>query len=139
MGLYVLDTDILSLYQLGHPVVCQRVVQHQPADLAVTIITVEEQLSGWYTLRRRTKHRDQLARVYERFAENVRFLSRVQIVGFPASAIDRYEQLIRMKLGVRGNDLRIAAIALELEATVVTRNRQDFQVVPSLQIEDWST
>lgn len=138
MGLYVLDTDILSLYQLGNATVRQRVTEHPASELAVTIITVEEQLSGWYTLRRRVKGSEQLARVYERFAENVRFLSRVQIVSFPESAIQRYEDLIRMKLGVRGNDLRIAAIALDLSATVVTRNRRDFQVVPSLKIEYWS-
>ena len=83
----------------------------------MTIITVEEQLSGWYTLRRRVKEPAQLARVYERFAENVRFLSRVEILSFPESAIQRYEQLVRMKRGVRGNDLRIAAIALERSAT----------------------
>jgi len=138
MGLYILDTDILSLYQLGNATVRQRIAEHAPSDLTVTIITVEEQLSGWYTLRRRVKGREKIARVYERFTENVRFLTRVQITSFSESAIRRYEELIGMKLGVRGNDLRIAAIALDLSATLVTRNRQDFQRVPSLPIEDWS-
>jgi len=138
MGLYVLDTDILSLFQMGHAIVRQRVAEHAAADLTVTIITVEEQLSGWYTLRRRIKDRAQLARVYERFAANVRFLSRVQILSFPESAIERYEQLVRAKLGVRSNDLRIAAIALDRSAVVVTRNRGDFQRVAGLQVEDWS-
>jgi tRNA(fMet)-specific endonuclease VapC len=66
-------------------------------------------------------------------------LSRLQILTFTLQAIDRYESLRRNKLGVKGNDLRIAAIALENSATVVTRNRIDFERIPGLLIEDWST
>ena len=63
MSLYVLDTEILSLFQTGHPLVTRRVAEHASGELAVTIITVEEQLSGWYTLRRRVKDPAALARV----------------------------------------------------------------------------
>ena len=42
------------------------------------------------------------------------------------------------KLNVGGMDLRIAAIALENNATVVTRNVVDFQRIPGLLIEDWA-
>jgi tRNA(fMet)-specific endonuclease VapC len=138
MNLYVLDTDILSLYQRAHPIVCGRVERHTLEELAVTIITVEEQLSGWYTARRRKKGRKALAHIYEHFAESVRLLARMKILSFTEEAIDQYERLREMKLGVRTNDLRIAAIALENAAIVVTRNRIDFGCIPGLQIEDWS-
>lgn len=87
-----LDTDTLTLYQLGNPAVCQHVGQHPSVDLAVAILSVEEQMSGWYTLLRQTKKRDELAHVYHRFTENVQSLSRLQILSFAEAAIDRFEQ-----------------------------------------------
>jgi hypothetical protein len=55
MTLYVLDTDIVTLYRRGHEAVMRHALMHTPEELAITIITVEEQLSGWYALLRRVK------------------------------------------------------------------------------------
>lgn len=92
----------------------------------------------WYTRVRRAKKPRELADVYQRFADAVRFLAGLQIVGFDEAAIARYESLRKSHRGVGKNDLRIAAIALETGAIVVTRNRADFQRISGLQIEDWS-
>jgi predicted nucleic acid-binding protein len=39
--------------------------------------------------------------------------------------------------GIGKIDLRIAAIALEQKAPVVSRNLRDFRRVPNLAVEDW--
>jgi hypothetical protein len=49
MSLYILDTDTVSLYQHGHPRVCANVKVHAVGEVVITVLTVEEQLSGWYT------------------------------------------------------------------------------------------
>ena len=46
MSLLVLDTDILSLYRRGQPLVVQRMFQQSLNTLATTATTVEEQLTG---------------------------------------------------------------------------------------------
>ena len=138
MSLRALDTDILSLYQRGHPVVCQHVAAHPPVDLAITVISIEEQLTGWYALLRTTTRRDHLAIAYQSLAESIPFLARFVILAYPETAILRFEQLVGLKLNVRKMDLRIAAIALEQGAVVVTRNVRDFRRVPGLVVEDWT-
>ena len=76
MSLYVLDTDMLTLVSEGHPTVGRRFLEHGPEELAITVLTVEEQLSGWYTELRKAKRPAKLARAYRRLADTVRFLSR---------------------------------------------------------------
>ena len=58
---YVFDTDMLTLYEEGHPRVVGRVAAHPPQEPATTVISVEEPLSGWFTMLRRVKGRGGLA------------------------------------------------------------------------------
>jgi tRNA(fMet)-specific endonuclease VapC len=139
MSLFALDTDILTLYQFGQAAVVRRVRAHSPTDIAITVITIEEQLGGWYTKLRRVKKPEDVAQVYQRLADNVRSVREMQIVSFTAAAIRRRDDMKRAKLQIGKKDLAIAAIVLEIEAAVlVTRNRRDFERIPGLQIEDWS-
>jgi tRNA(fMet)-specific endonuclease VapC len=138
MSLYVLDTDIASLYQHGHAGVVQHIIAHPLSDLTITVITIEEQLSGWYTALRRIKQRDQLARTYLRLAMIIPFLARFPILSYTVPAILRFEHFHTLKLNIRTIDLRIAAIALESNGIVVTRNLRDFRRVPGLVVQDWT-
>jgi tRNA(fMet)-specific endonuclease VapC len=138
VSLYVLDTDILTLLRLTDSRVCQQVAAHSPTELATTVITVEEQLRGWYTRLRRAKKRDELARAYQALADTAKALSGLAILSFTESAIIRYEGLKSLKITIGKADLRIAAITLENGSTLVTRNLRDFQQIPNLPLENWA-
>jgi tRNA(fMet)-specific endonuclease VapC len=138
MSLFVLDTDLLTLYYRGNPVVVQRVDARPANELAISVMTVDEQLTGWYTLTRRARRPDEIARAYARLGDAVERLAKWRILGYTEPAIVRVAQLKALRLNVRLMDLRIAAIALENSAVVVTRNRRDFGRVPGLSVEDWS-
>jgi tRNA(fMet)-specific endonuclease VapC len=140
MSLYVVDTDTLSLFQHGNAAVERRVRSTSPTDLAVSIITVEEQLSGWYSALRRVKRPDEIGRVYDNFTATLSFLAGLQwqFLSFSLNAVHRFDALVSLRLPIGRMDLRIAAIALENQAIVVTRNVRDFGRVPGLTIEDWT-
>jgi tRNA(fMet)-specific endonuclease VapC len=138
MSLFVLDSDTVSLLENGHVTVVARVASHPAAEISVAVIVVEEALSGWYSMIRKAKNPRQLALAYDELASTVAVLSGIQILRYTETAIARFHGLLKAKLHVRANDLRIAAIALEYNATVVTRNVRDFVVVPGLTVEDWS-
>jgi tRNA(fMet)-specific endonuclease VapC len=139
MSLFVLDTDILSLYQRGHSVLSSKLNSYPASELAITVITVEEELAAWYSLLRKVHDPDDLVMAYTRLAEAVPVLARWQIPRMNSASVVRYEKLKSMNLNVRKMDLRIAAITLEHGGVLVTRNTRDFQRIPSLQVEDWST
>lgn len=61
---FVLDTDTLSLFEHGHPSVVAEVLKRSVEQLSFTVISLEEQLSGWYTLLRRCRTSEQIERAY---------------------------------------------------------------------------
>jgi tRNA(fMet)-specific endonuclease VapC len=138
VSFYLIDTDTFQLLQDQQPSVVARVSLVPPAELAISVITVEEQMSGWYTQLRQAKDQERLCWAYRLLARTVRSFAKIQIVDFDEQAIHRYEQLKKLKLKIGKMDLRIASTALERDATVVTRNTKDFRQVPGLRVEDWS-
>lgn len=138
MTLYVLDTDILSLAMRADSRVMARIMEHDTDQLAITVITVEEQIRGWYDQLRRAKDDETLARAYRRLGETIEAVTDLRVLPFEVTTIQRFRRLEQLKLGVRTMDLRIAATVIAHGGILVTRNRGDFEHVPGLVIEDWS-
>jgi tRNA(fMet)-specific endonuclease VapC len=139
MTLWILDTDHLSLLQRGHSVVEQRIRNISVDDIAMTIISAEEQLYGRLNLIRRAKSPETLMSAYQWLQETLDDFKTANILDFNAQAISLYQELLNQKIRIGTQDLRIAAIALSVNGILITRNQRDFAKVPNLVFEDWST
>ncbi|MFM9962338.1 MAG: type II toxin-antitoxin system VapC family toxin [Planctomycetaceae bacterium] len=138
MSLYLFDTDLLTLYSKGHSCVCERASAHQSHELVTSVLTVEELLTGWYTVLRQAKNDQQLAVAYDGMTFSIEFLSQMRVISFSAKAAARFTVFRKARLKIKTMDLRIACVALEAGAKLVTRNRADFELVPGLELEDWT-
>jgi len=76
---------------------------------------------------------------YQRLQETHGYFCRVPVLPFDADVADVYQTLVRQRLRIGAQDLRIAAITLSQRATLVTSNRRHFDQVPGLVIEDWNS
>jgi tRNA(fMet)-specific endonuclease VapC len=135
---YLFDTDLFSLFFQNDVNVVRAVVSHVSDYVAVSVITIQEVWDGWALAISRAKTPDQIALGYSRLTATLNELRYWEVVSFPVGAVTRYAALKKQRLNVGGNDLKIAAIALEIGATVVTRNRRDFARIPGVVTEDWS-
>jgi tRNA(fMet)-specific endonuclease VapC len=115
----------------------QRRIETRGADVFISIISVQESVQGWLSLINRKKAgRDQL-HAYARFQQSIETLIKLTILPFDEAAARIFENLQRQRLRVGTMDLKIAAICLAHEATLLTRNLADFEKVPGLRVENW--
>ena len=138
---YVLDTDHATLFQRSHLAILQKVNAVGQDSIGFTIITVEEQVRGWLNETRKASQASQVERLcqaYKRFRYSVEFFNQYQILDLTEDTFYRFIDLRRQGIRIGTQDLRIAAICLVNQLTLVTRNRQDFTQVPGLVLQDWT-
>jgi len=139
MSRYLLDTDTLTLVQFGHAAAVHNLAAHADSEVALAAVTLQEQMRGWLAHLNKLSDPAQIADWYDRLAGRMfPIWRRFELLPFPESAQVRFDYLRSLRLNVGSMDLRLAAVALESQLIVVTRNRRDFGRVPGLQIEDWS-
>ena len=138
----ILDTDHVSLAFWGRGVDAERVrARVASADieqLRTSIISYEEQTRGWLVFAAKAKTVAQQVHAYQRLERHLENYKKIPLVGFSEAAAMEYQRLRKEGIRIGAMDLRIAAIALTNDATVVTRNVAHFQKVPGLKLEDWS-
>lgn len=133
--IYLLDTNAFSDYVREHPQVAAHLAALVPPDRVFTcMIVLGEVLHGIERLPTSRKRQDLEQKT-------TRALTICRCKPFPADTAQHYArtkaQLQRAGLPLDENDLWIAAMALAIDATLITRD-EHFRRVPALRLEDWS-
>ncbi len=124
--------------QRNHPNVKQRLLLIDPNKIFVTVITFEEQMRGRLNQVKQAKSQESLISAYHALRETIEDYKRLNLLDFDKDAYSCYMNLLRQKIRIGSQDLRMAAIALSVDGIIVTRNHKDFSKVPNLRIEDWT-
>jgi tRNA(fMet)-specific endonuclease VapC len=137
----ILDTDHLSALQ-HRPIASVFTLQARlealsPDDIAITAITVEEQMRGWMAHIHRYSDVHRQVASYERLIKLFDFYAQWQILPFDHSAADAFKRLRNQGVRIGTMDLKIASIVLVTGGTLLSGNDRDFQHVPGIRVENW--
>jgi tRNA(fMet)-specific endonuclease VapC len=139
----ILDTDYVSLMEwAGSPEAQKlppRLEQLSAKELATTIISYEEQTRGWMSVLAQSRSMVQQIQAYRRLEKQLANYCKMIVLPFEERAATEFQRLRQARLRIGTMDLKIAAIVLSHDATLLSRNLMDFRKVPGLKVEDWTT
>ncbi len=133
--MYLLDTDILANLMSRCPstALIAKLASVPPEQQCTSSTTVEELLIGASRFGRRSTAL--LSQI------ETRLISNLQVLPFDATAAKRYGEvsalLARKGSPMSETALRIAAVALVRDLTLVSASPQYFKLVPGLSVENW--
>ena len=134
------DTDILTEILAGNPAYAGRIANVPVAEQAAPIVAVEEIIRGRLNTIRQAeaaKARVTIGQAYLLFEQTLDDFREVKILSFTKQAEVLVKEWRTKKIKGSTHDLRIAAICVVNSATLITRNRSDFQKAPGLSVEFW--
>jgi tRNA(fMet)-specific endonuclease VapC len=142
---YILDTDIVSLYihhQRQQPDLVSKIQSVRADQLCVTMITIEQMWTG--ALRQindiRRSYEARL-RDCERLRKIMLGVSSFRILPASPESSEIFRRLPAQIKRIGPEDCRIASVARAVESVVVTRNTQHFAPICAemgIQCEDWT-
>lgn len=115
----ILDTDCLSIFQRENPLetsILRANLSHfDSEDIAVSIITYEEQMRGWLAFIAKAKMIEQQVYAYQklnRFLENFR---KINVLPFDENAAEIYKNLKSQKIRIGSMDLKTPRLPLPIK------------------------
>jgi tRNA(fMet)-specific endonuclease VapC len=138
----VLDTDHVSLLERADSPERARLLERlRPLtddEKAATIISYEEQTRGWLNYLKRARTVAEEVEAYRRLNEHLETYRIIRVLQFDEHAATEFQRLRRAGFRVGTMDLKIAAIVLANNATLLSRNLKDFRKISGLRVEDWT-
>ena len=132
------DSDIWTEIGNGDPACLERAKSIPREDQCVPIVVAEESLRGWLDCIRKVesgKVKATLSVAYAALDKALHQLGQSKTLPYAPLAHEHYLRLKSLKIRIGTRDLRIASIALARDATLISRNRRDYELVPSLKLE----
>lgn len=139
--MYIFDTDHLSVLERGGANaqrLRQRLESVSSIQVAVSIISYEEQMRGWLSYISKTKAVEQQVEAYRQLKRQLANYCAIPILEFDEQAAQEFQRLRKVYPRLGTMDLKIASVALVNQAVLLTRNRADFGQITDLSIEDWT-
>jgi len=136
----LLDTDHISILQWeGEAAERLRKRMADSADewIGITSITLEEQTRAAISRLGQAKTAHEQVKYYALLALLFRFFADWRVAAFDEAAATKFDDLRGSKVNIGRSDLKIAAIALVNDATLLSANSRDFVKVPGLRVESW--
>ena len=134
----ILDTDWVSLLQRENILLGSRLQANldrfPTEEIFTTIITFEEQMRGWLSFVAKSKTLEQQIYAYSKLHGFLNNFRQSLVLDFDEKAAVIFKELKRQKIRVGTMDLKIASIAIEHNAILVSRNLSDFEQVPNLAV-----
>ncbi len=75
---------------------------------------------------------------YKRLGRHLDLYRRIRVLEFDETAATEFQRLRQTRIRVGTMDLKIAAVVLAHDGTLLSRNLRDFHKVPGLKVEDWT-
>ncbi|MCA1962498.1 MAG: type II toxin-antitoxin system VapC family toxin [Prosthecobacter sp.] len=137
--MFLLDTnhlrELIGGTKLGDRL--RQWISEADADVVTSIINADECLRGWLALIAGADSPERETMAYERLNVMIDLLNDLVRLPYDNDAAQRFATMRKSGIRIGSKDLKIACIALEYNATVLTRNGADFNRVPGLKIENW--
>jgi len=141
--MYVLDTDHVTFLERGDSAegsrLRERLRQLPPEERVTTILSFEEQVRGWMAVLAKSRSVAPQIEAYRRLKRLLEVYCDLVVLEFDELSATQWQRLQKSRIRISTSDLKIAAMALTHNATVLTRNLHDFRRVPGLKVEDWTT